>query len=164
MNLLKLNNSLSAFDDDSTLELEKLVDNEVYQLEIIEETKNRTVAQNRLMWGWLTDFQRTKIEALAGTTKEEWHERMKHEYLIHIYERDNPDYAEMIETLRDVYRAGLKKEGAILLKNVIKNTSTTEATVGQFREYLECIERFAHENGIWLRTDPKIYRAAMGST
>jgi hypothetical protein len=163
LNLLKLNNGLYAFDDDSTAELEKLADNEVYQLEIIEATKNRTVAQNRLMWGWLTDFQRTKIESLAGSTKEDWHQQMKREYLIHIYERDNLDYAEMIESLRQVYRSGMKKECEVLLKSIVKNTSTTEATVEQFTEYLQCIEHYAHDNCIVLRTDLGLYNFAMGN-
>lgn len=123
----------------------------------------RRVAQNRLMWRWLTDMQNTQVNEFAGTTKEDWHLKMKRKFLINIYERDDSSYADMVESLRDVYRAGLKKEFEVLLNGIADKTSTTEATVTQFTEYLECIERYAHSCGISLKTDLEMYNKAFNN-
>ena len=122
----------------------------------------RRVAQNRLMWMWYTDLENTGQVEVAGVTKEEWHEFMKKEFFVAIYERDNQDFAEMMETLRDVYRAGLTNESDNLFRHIVRETSTTKATVKQFCEYLNGIERWCHVRGVVLTTDPEIYSRAFG--
>jgi hypothetical protein len=122
----------------------------------------RRVAQNRLMWMWYTDLENTGQVEIAGVTKDEWHEFMKKEFLVAIYERDNQDFAEMMESLRAVYRSGLTDETDNLFKHIVRETSTTKATVKQFSEYLNAIERWCHVRGVVLTTDPEIYSRAFG--
>jgi hypothetical protein len=124
---------------------------------------NRSAAQNRLMWMWLTDFENTDINEHAGTTKEAWHDRFKRLCLAKIYERDNEQYATTMQALRDVYRHGLHKESLNMMDHVIRETSTTAANVSQFTEYMRFIEQYAHERGIQLRTDSQLYAEAMGN-
>jgi hypothetical protein len=50
-----------------------------------------------------------------------------------------------------------------LFDGVVNITTTTKATVQQFRLYLEQIERYAHENGVVLRTDNDFYRLSLGN-
>lgn len=131
-------------------------------IEVKEYKKNRSAAQNRLMWGWLTDFENTDVNQHAGQTKEEWHDLFKRLSLSKIYERDDQGYAETMAALRTVYRHGLHNESKMMVDHVIRETSTTKANVEQFTEYLTFIERYAHERGITLRTDARLYAEAMG--
>jgi len=122
----------------------------------------RRAGQNRTLWAWLTDLERTKVESMAGTTKEQWHEKLKFDYLAPIYIRDDQTYAEMFTALEIVLNSLGRAVYENLLAGVIKETSTTRATVAQFAEYLRCIEHFAHGNGVVLRTDPAIYKLIFG--
>ena len=59
---------------------------------------DRSASQNSLYWAWLTI-----IANYIGITKNEAHERYKGMFLVPIYERDDKEYATMINSLRDVY-------------------------------------------------------------
>jgi len=124
--------------------------------------EQRSVAQNRLMWGWLTDLERTAVNEVAGNTKDEWHNKLKRKFLIQIYERDSQQYAEMVSAVRQVYTQGMRGETEIMLNFIADKTSTTEGTVQQIAEYLTCIERYAHEKGVSLRTDTRLNDLARG--
>jgi hypothetical protein len=100
--------------------------------------KDRSKDQNALYWKWLTI-----IGNELGETKEDVHERYKDKFLVHIYERDNPEYAEMIQALRSVWQQGMKKEAVGLRKKIVALTSTTTASVKQMVEYMENVERDA---------------------
>jgi len=63
--------------------------------------------------------------------------------------------------IREVYRQGMKEQALNMRKFVIRETSTTEASVEQFSEHLRFIEQWAHSRGIRLRTDAKLYQLAM---
>lgn len=117
----------------------------VHEVIIREHKKDRSADQNSLYWKWLT-----VIGADLGESKEELHERYKGEYLVNIYERDDPDYAEMLQTLREVYREGMRDEALNLRKKIVALTSTTTATVHQMSEYMTEIDRHAVELGIRL--------------
>ena len=119
--------------------------------------KDRTAAQNALMWLWFTT-----IAGEHGETKEDVHEQYKGQILVHIYERDNPEYAEMIETVRGIHRDGKIKQAKQLHKAIVKLTSTTRATVEQFTEYLNDIEKDAISKGIKLEHPEDRYNLAMG--
>jgi hypothetical protein len=123
----------------------------------------RRAGQNRTMWAWLTDLERTKVESMAGTTKEQWHERLKFDYLAPIYIRDDQAYAEMFSALEVVLNSLGRAVYENLLAGIIHETSTTRATVAQFAEYLRSIEHFAHGKGVVLRTDPQIYKLIFGA-
>jgi hypothetical protein len=123
--------------------------------------EQRSIAQNRLYWAWMTDLERTQVNEFAGYLKDWWHKEMKRRYLVSIFERDSDEYSEMIGSLRAVYLSGLKKEAKNLMDYVIESTSITDCNTLQFMEYLKSIENFAHEKCIQLRTDYDYYQAAM---
>lgn len=118
--------------------IESLPFEPAHEIDIREFRKNRTNDQNALLWKWYTI-----IGTELGESKEDIHERYKDVFLVNIYERDNPDYAEMIQSLREVWRAGMKDEAVSLRKRIVALTSTTTATTRQLSEYMDNIERDA---------------------
>ena len=128
---------------------------------IIQEDKNtRSAAQNSLYWVWISDCEKSG----HGNTKDDWHFDMKKLFLVRIYERDNIDYASMIAAIRSVWKNGMRKEAEELHRHIVRETSTTDASVEQFSEYLNEIQRYCGMNGIWLRTDNYLIELAMGKT
>ncbi len=117
----------------------------VHEIEIREKKKDISANQRALYWKWLTI-----IGLELGETKEELHERYKDRFLTVIYERDDPDYAEMLETLRTVYREGMRDEALSLRRKVITLTSITTATTKQMSELMTDIEHEATSLGISL--------------
>lgn len=117
----------------------------------------RTLAQNSLYWLW-----NTVVAGELGETKGEIHRRYKKKFLVHIFERDDPEYAKMIESVRAVHRAGMKGEAKSLSDNIVRLTSTRDAKVKQFTEYLNDIEKDAMEMGIILPHPEDRYNLAMG--
>lgn len=117
--------------------------------------RNRSMSQNALYWKFVT-----VIANDLGNMKDLMHETLKSKYLVPIYERDNEEYAEMFETVRELYRTNPKK--AMHLRNqIVKLTSTTTANIVQFTEYLEDVEHYAADMGIML-PHPEDYRFTMG--
>lgn len=110
----------------------------VYEIIIREHKKDRSAEQNALYWKWLT-----VIGNELGEPKEDIAERYKDKFLVQIYERDNPEYAEMVQSLRNIWLQGMKAEAVNLRKKIVSLTSTTTANVKQMTEYLENIERDA---------------------
>jgi len=110
----------------------------VMEVVIREHKKDRSAEQNALYWQWLTI-----IGNELGETKEEVHEHYKDKFLVNIYERDNADYAEMVQSLREVWKHGMKQEAIELRKKIVALTSTTTATTHQMSEYMTNIERDA---------------------
>jgi hypothetical protein len=127
------------------------------EVEIREFKANRSVAQHRLLWVW-----NTVMGAELGESKEEIHERNKERFLVPIYERDDLEFAEMIEAVREVYRAGMKDRAQMLFKRIVKLTSTTTANVKQMTEYLDEIEKDARNLNIQLPHPEDLYREAFG--
>lgn len=107
--------------------------------------KDRSALQNSYYWLILT-----VIGNALGESKEDIHERYKDKYLVNIFERDDPDYAAMVQSLREVWKQGMKKEAVSLRKSIVSFTSTTTANVAQMNEYLHCIEMSAAELAIKL--------------
>lgn len=128
-----------------------------HKVTIREHKKDRSAAQNALMWSWYTIIGNS-----LGEPKEEVHERYKERFLCHIYERDNPDYAEMMQSLRNIWRQGLKTESVGLCRKIVALTSTTTATVAQMAELLACIEHDAASLNIRLPHPDDQYYEAMG--
>ena len=119
--------------------------------------KDRSVAQNALLWMWYTI-----IAGELGETKEEIHNIYKGKILVHIYERDDVEYAAMVEAVREVHRKGMKVEAKRLADAIVDLTSTTRANVDQFTEYLNDIEKDAISKGIALPHPEDRYYDAMG--
>ena len=131
-----------------------------------EETKRRA-AQNALMWGWLHDLEKTKVNEFAGSLAEEWHDYFRRKYLFPIFvaaDIEQQNWALTATALDSAFFAGAvyheQMWKIILDSNGEMRLSTTAANVVQFSEYLNCIERFAHSRGVLLRTDPKTYQNA----
>lgn len=129
------------------------------KIEVIvqEQKKDRTLAQNSLLWTWITI-----IADELGETKEDVHDDLKKRLLVPIYERDEPGFAAMIQAVRKVHTLGHKKDAAAMAKQIVKLTSTTGATVKQFTEYLKEIERDMIGKGISLPHPVDRYFDAMG--
>ena len=126
-------------------------------------SEDRTAAQNSLMWQIFTDMQNTGINEHSGSTKSEWYSRMKREFLVNIYERDDPNgYGVMMASLRDIYRGGDKENSEIVHKHIVNETSTRSATVAQFAEFLGDIMRWCNARGISYRMPGDSYDLAMG--
>lgn len=118
--------------------------------------KDRSIEQQSLMWVWITI-----ISNEWGWTKDEVHEYFKKKHLVKIYERDEEGYAAMLESVRNVIRSGDKKAGKIMADYVFDNTSTTAATIKQFAEYLNDIEKEMIGRGFSL-PHPSDYNSTMG--
>lgn len=118
--------------------------------------KDRSFVHNSLMWLWITF-----IAEEWGWTKNDVHKHFKKEHLVKIYERDEEGYAAMLQSIRAVYTSGMKQEAKAMEKEIIRMTSTTTATVKQFTEYLNDIEKDMISKGISL-PHPNDYWRAMG--
>ena len=88
---------------------------------------NRSALQNSFYWRIITI-----IGNEIGNTKDEQHDIYKGMFLIPIFVRDDPGFAEMWTTINN---SG--KERKMLIKEVLKLTSTTQASVKQMAEYLD---------------------------
>lgn len=128
-------------------------------LEVVikEQQQDRSLAQNGLLWTW-----QTIIADEWGWTKDEVHEHFKKRFLVRIYERDNNDYAAMIQAVRKVYTNGMKTEAKVMEKEIVRLTSTTTADVKQFTEYLNDIEKEMASKGVSLPHPADRYYQAMG--
>ena len=129
----------------------------LHQMIISEYSPNRRVAQNSLYWLLVT-----VLAAEQGHTKNSVHPEGKKDFLVPIYERDDLEFANMVETIRDVYRAGLKDESKHLFNEIARLTSTTKANVKQFTEFLNDIDHYAIDKDIKLPTPDDKYYLAMG--
>jgi len=127
------------------------------EVEIREWKKNRSAAQNSLLWKWLT-----VIAAELGESKEDVHERCKERFLVPILRRDDPDFAAMIGSVNAVHAQGMKAEALALKREIVRLTSTTQMNVHQFTEYLNDIELDARNLGIILPHPEDLYNDALG--
>ena len=129
----------------------------LHEVIIREHKKERSIAQNSLMWMWIT-----LIAGERGETKNDIHFECKKNHLVKIYERDDADYAKMIESVRVVHKAGMVDEARNLADQIVELTSTTKSNVKQFTEYLNDIEKDAIGKGIPLPHPEDRYYIAMG--
>ncbi|MBJ8463063.1 hypothetical protein WDA43_05120 [Acinetobacter nosocomialis] len=108
---------------------------------------NRSKAQNRLYWDWLTTWAKHQ-----GTTKDYEHLFFKYTLLSVIFYRDGVgDYRKTFDTVK-----ALKVEKHPLYEQVRDGvamlTSTRDASTAQFTEYLNDIHAFCNKNGCYLET------------
>ena len=122
------------------------------EVKVSTKTRSRSVQQNRLMWLW-----NTQIAEHLGLFKDEVHEMLKRKFAVPIFERDDAEYAEMVETVRQVWRSGMKDEAEGLMDKIARLTSTTDFCVDEMSEYLHNIEIFAAETGARLTFPDDLY-------
>jgi hypothetical protein len=140
-----------------------LFDKDDNKTELLTGSKGRIEdAQRRLYWAWMTDMSKTKVEAMGGRSKDEWHWEMKWKYLVPIFIRDDSEFCYMHAVFAKCYYSNLDiKSREIIKEKFLGDLSITDATKEQAQEYLNDIEMFCHANGIMLRTDSQLYRVAM---
>ncbi|MFU8927543.1 recombination protein NinB [Acinetobacter puyangensis] len=108
--------------------------------------EERSLAQNRLYWKWLQQWSKHQ-----GTDKDSEHLFFKRQFLISIFNRDDPEFAEMCAAIKALKENEIAEYQAIA-DQVIKLTSTTKASVKQMTEYLELIDAFCLKHGVKLVT------------
>lgn len=114
---------------------------------IDQKVEDRSKAQNRLYWKWLTQWAKRQ-----GTDKDSEHLFFKKQFLARIYDRDD------IGQYRNTFAAVkvLKDQKHPMYQQVADGLnvliSTTDATVDQFTEYLNDIHAFCNKQGCWLLT------------
>lgn len=109
--------------------------------------RNRSKAQNRLYWDWLTAWAK-----FQGSDKDYEHLFFKYTLLSRIFYRDGVgDYRKTFDTVR-----ALKAEKHPLYNQVRDSvttlTSTRDASTKQMSEYLNDIHAFCLKHGCYLET------------
>ncbi|WP_227061886.1 hypothetical protein [Acinetobacter pittii] len=114
---------------------------------IAPQEKDRSKAQNRLYWMFLTQWSKHQ-----GTDKDSEHLFFKRKILSVIYYRDD------VGQYRNTFDAVkvLKKQNHPMYQYVADGLndliSTTDASTAQFTEYLNDIHAFCNKNGCYLET------------
>lgn len=113
---------------------------EVLEVTIQPEKRKRSLAQNRLYWSWVTQWANH-----TGDSEARAHHIFKYKFLVTIFYRDDEQYAAMcdsVKVLKGIDRGHYDKIAA----HVIRQTSTTDASVKQMTEYLDRVERYCYAN------------------
>ncbi len=130
----------------------------VHSVDIKEHKKDRSAAQNGLYFLWMGI-----VSGYTGESKEEVHCRMKKNHLIPIYCADpDNETAITMATIREAATLGAVGQAKKMEAYVIKKVSITEATVKQFAEYLNEIEKECISQGIYLPHPEDMWYEAMG--
>lgn len=117
---------------------------EVLEVVIQPESKKRSLAQNRIYWAWITQWSNKQ-----GWDEEYSHHFFKYKFLVRIFYKDDAKYAEMcdaVKALKDIEHESYRNIAA----HVIKQTSTTDASVQQMKNYLDQIERYCYAKDFML--------------
>ncbi len=116
-------------------------------VKIDQKQEDRSKAQNRLYWLWLSQWSKRQ-----GTDKDTEHLFFKKQFLARIYHRDDVgQYRKTfaaVKVLKDQQHP-MYQQVADGLNELI---STTDASVDQFTEYLNDIHAFCNKHGCWLST------------
>ncbi|MEQ1105236.1 hypothetical protein [Acinetobacter ursingii] len=114
---------------------------------IQEDTKDRSKAQNKLYWKWLTQWAKHQ-----GSDKDSEHLFFKKNFLARIYDRDDVGQYratfQAVRTLKDEKHPAYEQVASGLIELI----STADASVRQFTEYLNDIHVFCNKHGCWLDT------------
>lgn len=110
----------------------------------IDDDKARSLAQNRIYWGWVT-----AISNQTGDNKESVHIDLKRRFLAKIYCRDFGEYADLADNMK-IVKENMPEHYENLAINIVKQLSTTRASTKQFKEYLDMIYLWAYAKEIYL--------------
>ncbi|MEQ1095115.1 hypothetical protein [Acinetobacter johnsonii] len=124
-----------------------LSDGKPLVVRIDQKQEDRSKAQNRLYWLWLSQWAKRQ-----GTDKDTEHLFFKKQFLARIYDRDDVGQYRntfaAVKVLKD-QKHPMYQQVADGLNELI---STTDASVDQFTEYLNDIHAFCNKHGCWLNT------------
>lgn len=139
-----IDKAVSFIDSNYTKALEE---NKPLVVRIDQKQEDRSKAQNRLYWLWLTQWSKRQ-----GTDKDTEHLFFKKQFLARIYHRDDVgQYRKTfaaVKVLKD-QKHPMYQQVADGLNELI---TTTDASVEQFTEYLNDIHAFCNKQGCWLST------------
>lgn len=121
-------------------------------------------AQRRLYWQIMGDLAATDQNEIAGHDKDYWHLKMKLRFLLPIYERELPQYAEMIALFKQCeIEAGRNLYvGLARLCTITEKTDTPQQMVLIMREYIQKCMDYARHKGVLLTIDKNLFETAMG--
>ncbi|KAF1027087.1 MAG: hypothetical protein GAK29_00893 [Acinetobacter bereziniae] len=145
---------LKAFDDVGRViafmhkhHSQAMIDSKPLVVKIDQKQEERSRAQNRLYWMWLTQWSKYQ-----GTDKESEHLYFKKQFLAVIFNRD--DVGEYRQTFAAV--KVLKEQQHEMYQQVADGLnsliSTVDASIEQFTEYLNDIHGFCMKHGCYLKT------------
>jgi hypothetical protein len=118
----------------------------------------RSIAQNSLAHHWYGEEARE-----AGSTPGEVKLYYKRKFLIDIYRRrEDGEFEAMIQSLAELSEKGFRKNAVELYDQIVKMTSTAEASVDEFQEFLNYHEVDARQRGVNLSNPDDLYREALG--
>lgn len=124
-----------------------LSDGKPLVVRIDQKQEDRSKAQNRLYWLWLSQWSKRQ-----GTDKDSEHLFFKKQFLARIYHRDDVGQYRntfaAVKVLKD-QKHPMYQQVADGLNELI---STTDASVDQFTEYLNDIHAFCNKHGCYLHT------------
>lgn len=124
-----------------------LSDGKPLVVRIDQKQEDRSKAQNRLYWLWLSQWSKRQ-----GTDKDTEHLYFKKHMLARIYDRDEVGQYKKtfaaVRVLKD-QKHPMYQQVADGLNELI---TTTDASVDQFTEYLNDIHAFCNKHGCWLST------------
>ena len=124
-----------------------LSDGKPLVVRIDQKQEDRSKAQNRLYWLWLSQWSKRQ-----GTDKDTEHLFLKKQFLARIYHRD--DVGQYRKTFTAV--KALKDQKHPMYQQVADGLNelitTTDASVEQFTEYLNDIHAFCNRHGCYLHT------------
>lgn len=124
---------------------------------ITDKKEQRSLAQNRLYWMWVT-----QISKHFGDDKDGVHFDCKRRFLIKIYMRDDAEYAATCAAVIGLKGVGEPEKYRLIADFLIDNTSTTDATTEQMTEYLNEIFVFYYKQGLRLSVPEDLKWAAEG--
>ena len=117
----------------------------------IDDDKARSLAQNRIYWGWVT-----QIADKTGDDKDSVHIDLKRRFLAKIYCRDFGEYADLADNMATCKDSLPAHQYESLAINIIKQLSTTRASTKQFTEYLDMIYLWAYARDIYLKVPSEL--------
>ena len=109
--------------------------------------EDRSKAQNRLYWLWLSQWSKRQ-----GTDKDTEHLFFKKQFLARIYDRDEVGQYKQTFAAVKVLKDQKHPQYQAVADGLNELISTTDATVDQFTEYLNDIHAFCNKQGCWLST------------
>ena len=112
---------------------------------IDQKVEDRSKAQNRLYWKWLTQWAKRQ-----GTDKDSEHLYFKKQFLARIYDRDDVGQYRNTFAAVKVLKDQKHPQYQQVADGLNELISTTDATVEQFTEYLNDIHAFCKKRGCWL--------------
>ena len=124
-----------------------LEENKPLRVVIDQKQDDRSAAQNRLYWMWITQWAKRQ-----GNDKDSEHLFFKKKFLSVIYNRDDVGQYRKTFAAVKVLKDQKHPQYQAVADGLNELISTTDASVDQFTEYLNDIHAFCLKHGCYLNT------------